>query len=289
MIYRRSAGAILLAASLLLAADPAHDLHAQAPRGTTKRAALQICKRETFRIVVDVGHTPQEPGATSARGATEYEFNLRLAERIERSLLDAGFASASLLVTDGPARKGLLIRASRAAERNPDLFVSVHHDSVPEHFLEEWEFEGRKLRFSDRFSGYSMFVSLENPEARASLQFGALLGRQLQARGLHYTPHYTEKFMGGRRRQLVDATAGIYRFDELWVLRAARSPAILFEAGSIVNRDEELLLASDDHRNLLANAVTDAVEQFCRARRPSERTVSRVPAQASFGFPAWRR
>lgn len=289
MIHRRPAGANLLAALFLLFAGAAHDLHAQAPRGAGKHAASQICKRESFRVVIDVGHTLLEPGATSARGVTEYEFNLRLAERIERCLLDAGFASASLLVTDGPARKGLIVRASRAAERNPDLYISVHHDSVPEHFLEEWEFEGRKLRFSDRFSGHSMFVSMENPQARASLQFGALLGRQLQARGLRYTPHYTESFMGGRRRQLVDATAGIYRFDELWVLRAARSPAILFEAGSIVNRDEELLLASEDHRNLLANAVADAVEQFCRARRPLERSVSRAPAQASFGFPAWRR
>ena len=289
MIHHRPAGVILLAVLFLFAADAAHDLHAQASRGAVKRVALQVCKRETFQVVIDVGHTMQEPGATSARGVTEYEFNLRLAERIERSLLDAGFASASLLVTAGPAKKGLIIRTSRAAERNPELFISVHHDSVPEHFLEEWEFEGRKLRFSDRFSGYSMFVSLENPQARAGLQFGALLGQQLQARGLRYTPHYTESFMGGRRRQLVDATAGIYRFDELWVLRAARSPAILFEAGSIVNRDEELLLASGDHRNLLANAVADAVEQFCRARKTPERSVSRAPVQAGFGLPAWRR
>ena len=33
------------------------------------------------------------------------------------------------------------------------------------------------------------------------------MGEQLKARGLHYTPHYIEKFMGHRQRLLVDVKA----------------------------------------------------------------------------------
>jgi len=99
-----------------------------------------------------------------------------------------------------------------------------------------------------------------------SLLFGQFLGKELQTRGLHYTPHYTLPLMGHRRRELVDAAAGVYRYDQLIVLRMTRMPAVLLEAGSIVNRQEELELASPERRSLTSAAVVAAVEDFCAAR-----------------------
>jgi N-acetylmuramoyl-L-alanine amidase len=92
------------------------------------------------------------------------------------------------------------------------------------------------------------------------------LGKALQARGLQFTPHYTLALMGHRRRQLLDADAGVYRYDQLVVLRYTRMPALLLEAGSIVNRQEELELATPERRTLTSAAVTAAVEEFCAAR-----------------------
>ena len=34
------------------------------------------CARSTFRVLIDVGHTATSPGANSARGVPEYDFNL---------------------------------------------------------------------------------------------------------------------------------------------------------------------------------------------------------------------
>jgi N-acetylmuramoyl-L-alanine amidase len=72
------------------------------------------CNRQAFRVVVDVGHTAEVPGAFSARGVPEYEFNLRLAKEIERGLIEAGFARTVLLVTTGPSRPSLFGRVTRA-------------------------------------------------------------------------------------------------------------------------------------------------------------------------------
>ena len=83
---------------------------------------------------------------------------------------------------------------------------------------------------------------------------------------MHYTPHYTLPLMGRRRRELVDAAAGVYRYDQLIVLRETRMPAVLLEAGSIVNRAEELQLASPERRSLTGAAIVAAVEEFCAAR-----------------------
>jgi N-acetylmuramoyl-L-alanine amidase len=226
------------------------------------------CKRAAFRIMIDVGHTAEAPGATSARGFPEFSFNLNLAKRIEQQLLAAGFRRSVLLISEGPSRKALAERVKRANALGADLFLSIHHDSVPDTFLENWEFEGQQRTFSDRFHGHSIFISNDNSNRAGSLLFARLLGTELGKRGLQYTPHYTERYMGHRQRLLVDAQAGVYRYDELLVLRDTDMPAVLLEAGSIINREEELRMGSGERQALISTAVADAVKAFCTARRP---------------------
>ncbi|KAB2886845.1 MAG: N-acetylmuramoyl-L-alanine amidase [Pseudorhodoplanes sp.] len=243
------------------------------------------CERPAFRVLLDVGHTADDPGARSARSATEFEFNLRLAREIERNLKDSGFTQTVVLVSKGPAIAALISRMRRANAAPADLFLSIHHDSVPEHFLESWLNAGSPARFSDRFRGHSIFVSFENRHLKESLHFASLLGSELKVRDLNYTPHYTERFMGSRQRELLDNRTGVYRFDKLYVLRTARMPAVLFEAGMIVNREEELALATPERRSTLALAATDAIEGFCGQRQAATKAVAgrhdgTSPAQA---------
>ena len=227
-------------------------------------------------MVLDVGHSADAPGAISARGKSEYGFNLRLANRIDRSLLDAGFDKTVLMVTGGNAKRTLYLRMAHANRLSADLLLSIHHDSVPDRFYKKWEFNGEPHIYNDRFKGYSIFVSDRNAESRASLAFGSMLGNALRARGLQYTPHYTEAFMGHNRHKLLDDQAGVYRYDTLFVLRRSRMPAALLEAGSIVNRDEELMMATPERQRLIGAAVVDAVDTFClaQARNPPQVTQS---------------
>jgi N-acetylmuramoyl-L-alanine amidase len=231
---------------------------------TAKPAAS--CQRATFRVVIDVGHTVAVPGAISARGVPEYAFNLQLGQDIKQALADAGFSGAVLLITAAAPPEGLIQRAIKANIMPADLFIAIHHDSVPDALLQSWNYEGQEQHFNDDYPGYALFISNDNPERSGSLMFGHLLGMALQARGLHYTPHYTQPLMGSRRRELVDAEAGVYRYDQLIVLRTTRMPAVLLEAGSIVNRQEEVQLTSPERRALTSAAVAAAVEQFCAAR-----------------------
>lgn len=275
-------GPLLLAVAAVLYGGALPCAWAQSAVSAVKKSQTPVCDRAAFRVIVDVGHTEASPGAKSARGFGEFDFNLGLATVIERSLLEAGFNRTVLLITEGPTRKGLAERVTRANGLSPDLFLSIHHDSVPDSFLGVWEYEGEKHGYSDRFKGHSLFISSDNADFQGSLVFGRMLGSQLKARGLQYTPHYTEKFMGRRQRVLVDAEAGVYRYDQLIVLKNTDMPAVLLEAGSIINRAEELVMASPERQALISAAVTDAVDGFCAMRRPlvPER-VARPPAVAS--------
>jgi N-acetylmuramoyl-L-alanine amidase len=271
-------GAILIAAACLAAGSaPAF---AQAKGGGA-------CVPAGYRIILDVGHTADSPGAFSARGVTEYSFNMQLADAIRQALLEAGFEQTTKLVITGPARRGLFERAIRANTAHADLFIAIHHDSVPDYLLENWEYEGKKQQYSDRFSGYSIFVSNANADRSGSLAFGHLLGMELQKQGLHYTPHYTLPLMKQYRHELLDSEAGVYRYDHLIVLHNTRMPAVLLEAGSIANRQEELELATEERRLAIAKAVTAAVADFCAAHGPA--AAQEVKASATGrAAAAWR-
>ncbi len=224
------------------------------------------CNPSKFRIVLDVGHTAKSEGAISARNVAEFAFNLRLAQRIERTLKADGFAETRLLVTEGRARPSLVRRVAAANNLHADLFLSIHHDSVPNKFLENWEFEGKKSHFSDRFSGYSVFVSRRNPDFATSLSFAELVAREMKAEGLHYARQYTQPIMGRYQHPLLNKDTGVYSYDDLVVLRSTKMPAVLLEAGSIINRDEELKMASPERRGIIANGVAAAVREFCDPR-----------------------
>ena len=269
VLWRRS-GLVLLPVltAFFAAAGPAWSQERAASPGNEPQAA---CRPSDFRVAVDVGHTVAVPGAMSARGATEYSFNLRLGESIKQSLVKAGFDKTELLITGAAPPLGLLERAVRANKMHADLFLSIHHDSVPDNLLQTWNYEGQDYHYNDSYPGYALFVSYDNPDRAGSLTFGHILGEALQARGLGYTPHYILPLMRHRRRELVDEAAGVYRYDQLVVLRLTRMPAVLLEAGSIVNRREELALADPERVALESAAVVAAVEDFCAARAQGAR------------------
>jgi N-acetylmuramoyl-L-alanine amidase len=239
----------------------------------TAKPGSATCDPAKLRIVLDVGHTAESEGATSARNVAEFDFNLHLAQRVEQKLKAEGFAATKLLVTEGKAKPSLFKRVEVANDLPADLFLSIHHDSVPNKLLEDWEFEGKKSHFSDRFSGYSVWVSHENPQFTTSLAFAKLIGKEMKAGGLQYARQYTLPIMGHYQHELIDKETGVYSHDELIVLRKTQMPAVLLEAGSIINRDEELTMGSPERQDLISGAVATAMKEFCHppevvVRRP---------------------
>lgn len=231
---------------------------------------VQACDKGSFPVAIDPGHTRSGPGATSARGVPEAWFNEQLATVVLEQLRRAGFGQSFLTVED-QASITLPERAARANERHARLFLSLHHDSVQPHYMSDWQYEGRAQRYSDRFSGYSLFVSARNADPRGSLRMAELLGTELRRRQLAPSLHHAEP-IAGENRTLIDSARGIYRFDDLVVLKATAMPAVLIEAGLIVNRQDEMQLDSPSFRRTLAGAVTDAVRQFCDQGRRQRRS-----------------
>lgn len=213
-----------------------------------------------FHIAIDVGHTRSNHGAISARGKAEFDFNLTFAKELQAVLTDSGGIATVLINADGKIGS-LQQRTADAEKAGADFFLSIHHDSAQPKYFSSWKHNGKQHRYCDHFQGYSIFYSEKNIAPQKSFGFGQLLGGQLQKDGFSYTDHHAEA-IPGENRPLVDADKGVYRFDDLIVLKTAQTPAILLECGVIVNRDEELLLSNPAYRQKMQRSVLAAFQQY---------------------------
>lgn len=209
-------------------------------------------------VAVDVGHYLAAPGAISARGRTELSFNQQLADQVVKALEAKGLAV--LLINRDGQMESLAARPGRAPQA--DLFLSLHHDSVPENELLGWTWEGQGLTYNDHWLGHSLFVSRRNPFPEASLMCASTMGARLQREG--FPP--TDK--NARRRPWADQANTVHWYDNLVVLHQSRQPAVLFEAGIIKNRAEELLLADPDRQARMADALASGIAACLQVLHP---------------------
>ena len=202
-------------------------------------------------IAVDVGHTLAAPGAISARGRSEFEFNHDLALQVITALQARGLSTV-LINRDGLIGS-LAKRPAAASAAKADFLLSIHHDSVNESELQHWEWEGQTATWSDTWQGHSMFVSARNPAVERSLLCGSAIGARLQRLGFIPTTK------NARRRAYADAAHAVHYYDNLVVLYRAQQPALLFEAGVIKHRDEELLLRDPQRQARMADGIATGI------------------------------
>jgi hypothetical protein len=113
--------ALLIAAALFVGCSFSKEQVDIAPLAP-QMSVQSSCDRDRFRIVLDVGHTAEEPGATSARGIPEFVFNFRLAQHLRQQLIGAGFAQTEVLITAGASFSGLLQRVASVNRMAPTCF-----------------------------------------------------------------------------------------------------------------------------------------------------------------------
>ena len=205
-------------------------------------------------VALDVGHSIATQGAISARGVPEFEYNLALASEVRVAL---GRAALRVRLIGAAGNTEDLVSRPRLA-KGADLFISIHHDSIKERLLQAWQHDGESRRHNDSVSGFSLFVSRENPRLASSLACASAIGRALRAAGFKPSRYHADAVLG-ESREFADEPNGVHYFDRLAVLRHAAMPALLFEAGVIINRAEELRMREPAVKQAIAGALAQGV------------------------------
>jgi N-acetylmuramoyl-L-alanine amidase len=194
-------------------------------------------------IAVDAGHFPEKPGVIAASGKPELEYNVALAAEVKAALEREGFTVRMIGQYESFGRR---MREAQGAA----LFVSVHHDSVREWLLPK----------AGKFSGYSLFVSRNNPQIETSLRCASAIGVQMRAIGLKTSRYHADRVLG-ENRPFADEQNGVHYFDNLAVAHVPRMPSVLIEPGVVVNPADERRVTDPAMRRQIAGAVARGVSE----------------------------
>lgn len=200
-------------------------------------------------VAIDVGHGLVEYGAVSARGRSEYEFNRELAGHLVEAVRDKGLGVREINF-DGSIRK--LTDRPRLA-RGSDFFIAIHHDSISQQYLSFWDWDGSEASYTEVKRGYGIFVSAQNPDLATSLRCASSIGSQMRRAGFVPTAWH------GRKHLPADIENGVWYYDNLVVLYRTTLPAVLFEAGVIKHREEELELRDPERQARMADALATGI------------------------------
>lgn len=192
----------------------------------TQRAAPVLPTGLRGKIVcLDPGHNP-DTGAIGPRGLEEREANLKIGLALEKLLTDAG---AKVVFTHRGEPLLLRDRRPAALRLNPDIFVSLHNNSVP---------DGTDPRTN---SGASTFYYHPQSRALADSVQAALLAE-----------------LGFPDLKVNQKS--------LFVCRTTEFPAILVEPAFIILPDQEKLLLSEPGQQKIAKAIFDGIKKFFEAK-----------------------
>ena len=145
---------------------------------TTGCISSRTSKPSSCLVAIDIGHSEAAQGAISSRGIGEFFFNRDIAQFLLEKIRSDGIAQA-FIIEDGKRAMPLKERTDVALLHYADFLISIHHDSVQPSYLSVWTYEGVEHRYSDRFHGFSLFVSKKNPRPAESVEFAQSIGSSL--------------------------------------------------------------------------------------------------------------
>lgn len=236
-------------------------------------------------VVLDPGHEPSRPGAIGVCGKEEMAYNDELAAEVATALEKDGAFKVLLtrppgaevnVSADGDSflapehRAGwaenprLYERASLANRVRAAALISIHHDSTAAKYQEPLPRAcggkgGKRLNkafFKKGYrAGFSVFVYRGGDQARyeASLKLARAIGGALRAAGRPLSNYHAEGD-DCDSCQPIDAVNGVYH-KNLAVLRTSEMPAVLIEAGLIVDITDEKAVNSGSFRRRAAKAL----------------------------------
>jgi N-acetylmuramoyl-L-alanine amidase len=193
------------------------------------------------KVVIDPGHGGGDPGAKSSSGVVEKHLNLDVALRLKKYLSRVGVYCIMIRETDrdyfgsgdsygNKKRRDLNHRIEMANQSKADIFLSIHANSFPQTI----------------YHGAQTFYNPNNPESKR-------LAETIQEQMVNS--------LGPNHRK---ARKGDYR-----VLELTQMPGVIIEIGFLSNPEEARLLATEQYREQLAQAIYHGLIQYFRTQSPN--------------------
>lgn len=240
----------------------------------TKVTQSNIPKSPLYRpiVVIDAGHGGADPGAVSAGKLYEKTLTLSAAKELKRQL-DATKQYRVYLTRSDDRFIKLYRRVSIARNKDADLFVSIHADSINKssvrgasvYTLSNKASDAQTAKLAQRENQADLIagvdLSHEDKDVANILLDLAMRDTMNQSKFLANT--VVDK-MRARGIRLLDRP---HRYAGFAVLKAPDVPSILFEMGFISNRKEANMLRSASYRQKVMAGLKDGIDGYFKKTR----------------------
>lgn len=225
-------------------------------------------------IVIDPGHGGSDYGAIGVHGTREKDVVLDIAKRLAK-LIRKDKEFKVIMTRDRDETVTLDQRADIANQAKADLFVSIHANASPKHYVRGWNvfFLAQAKNDSARAveqlenSPYMKDISALDRHREAS-EAGSyddfvvnilndMLMTEFQAESYDFATMVDREL----RRELNTPPRGVDQAG-FFVLNKVYAPSVLVESGFITNKDDEKLLKSDSYQESVANGIYRAIKRF---------------------------
>lgn len=219
-------------------------------------------------VVVDPGHGGSADGATSQTGWKEKTLALELSMRVKEAL-EKTVKARVRLTREKDTAVGLNDRVTWANAQKPDLFVSIHANSMPTKALrlKTSGIETYFLSAAGSSEQAKKVAARENAEIPGAAKGPggdtlAFILADLQRSETHAD---SSRLAYSVHEKLIGATGALDRGVQqapFFVLMGLQAPAVLVEVGFISHPDEGTKLADAAYQEKVAQAIADGVQAF---------------------------
>ncbi len=120
----------------------------------------------------------------------------------------------------------------------------------------------KKQRYTEKYHGYSLFISKKNSHTKASHQLANDIGASLLNNKFIPSLHHAESIEGEKSKKPLNPKKGVYEFSDLLILKTPNMPTVLIECGVIINRDEEILLSDSVYQEEFVTALEKGISNY---------------------------
>ena len=219
-------------------------------------------------VVIDPGHGGTQNGASSPDGELEKTVALQIAKKV-KTALEKEVGATVLLTRDKDALVHLSERVTWANARKPEVFISIHCNSMPTRKLRE-KTDGLETYFlSASASGEDAkkVAARENAEVATQAKGTSQDTLSFILADLQRSENHADssRLAYAVHESLIASTGATDRGVQqapFYVLMGLDAPAILVETGFISHPDEGPKLSDGEYQKMVAAAIAAGVKQF---------------------------
>ena len=218
-------------------------------------------------IIIDPGHGGVDPGAVGVGNLYEKHVVLALGKELKQQLLATGRYRVEMTRETDKFIK-LADRVKIAREKEGDLFVSIHADTI-----HKPDVHGTSVYTLSKTASDKQTAKLAEKENQADLIAGIdvevddqqvieILFDFVRTETMNQSKYFANTLVEKMEQNNVFMLQNPHRYAGFAVLKAPDIPSVLVEAGFMSNRKEAKLLSKPSHRRKIARAILIGIDAY---------------------------